>query len=125
MAYHNELGKWGENVAADYLQRQGYTILYRDWKCGHRDIDIVAVMGETLIIVEVKTRRNEVFTDADTAVDAQKIKSLSIAANAFIKRYGGTYDVRFDIITVLGTPESEPKINHIIDAFLPLSLIHI
>ena len=37
MAYHNELGKWGENVAADYLQRQGYTILYRDWKCGHRD----------------------------------------------------------------------------------------
>ncbi|EFB93409.1 MAG: YraN family protein [Prevotella bivia] len=119
MAYHNELGKWGENVAADYLQRQGYTILYRDWKCGHRDIDIVAVMGETLIIVEVKTRRNEVFTDADTAVDAQKIKSLSIAANAFIKRYGGAYDVRFDIITVLGTPESEPKINHIIDAFLP------
>lgn len=119
MAYHNELGKWGEETAANYLQKQGYTILYKDWRFGHRDIDIVAVMGDTLVIVEVKTRRNEVFTDAETAVDALKIKSLSVAANAFMKQHGGAYDVRFDIITVVGAPEGVPQINHIVDAFLP------
>ena len=42
MAAHNELGKWGEDTAADYLQRNGYTIIERDWKSGHRDLDIIA-----------------------------------------------------------------------------------
>ena len=41
MAAHNELGKWGEDTAADYLQRNGYTIVERDWKSGHRDLDII------------------------------------------------------------------------------------
>lgn len=119
MACHNDLGMWGENTAADYLQQQGYTILYRNWRCGHRDIDIIAAMGDVLVMVEVKTRRNEDFTDASAAVNASKIKSLSVAANAFIKKYGGGYDVRFDVVTVVGTPEEEPQINHITDAFLP------
>lgn len=119
MAYHNDLGMWGENTAADYLQQQGYTILYRNWRCGHRDIDIIAAMGDVLVMVEVKTRRNEDFTDASAAVNASKIKSLSVAANAFIKKYGEGYDVRFDVVTVVGTPEEEPQINHITDAFLP------
>lgn len=63
MASHNELGKWGEDVAADYLLRQGYTILERDWKSGHRDLDIIALDGDTVVFVEVKTRRNRLFTD--------------------------------------------------------------
>ena len=63
MAAHNDLGKWGENCAAEYLQRKGYTIVVRDWKSGHRDIDIVAKDNETLVFVEVKTRRNRVFIE--------------------------------------------------------------
>ena len=47
MASHNELGKWGEDVAATYLERQGYTIMERDWKSGHRDLDIIALDGVT------------------------------------------------------------------------------
>ena len=43
MAEHNDLGKWGEDLAADYLQRKGYMILERDWKSGHRDLDIIAL----------------------------------------------------------------------------------
>lgn len=49
MATHNELGKWGEDCAADYLQRMDYTIVARDWKSGHRDIDIIAIDEETLV----------------------------------------------------------------------------
>lgn len=63
MAAHNELGKWGEDMAAAYLQEKGYSILERDWKSGHHDLDIIAQEGNTLVVVEVKTRRNRLFGD--------------------------------------------------------------
>ena len=43
MAEHNELGKWGEDEAARFLQRKGFTILERDWRVGKRDLDIIAL----------------------------------------------------------------------------------
>ena len=56
MAAHNDLGKWGEDRAADYLQRKGYRIVARNWKSGHRDIDIIAMDGDeydgTVVFVE-------------------------------------------------------------------------
>jgi len=54
MATHNELGKWGEDCAADYLQRMDYTIVARDWKSGHHDIDIIAIDEETLVFSAIK-----------------------------------------------------------------------
>ena len=62
MAAHNELGKWGENLAAEYLQDKGYEILERDWKSGHHDLDIVAKEDDTLVVVEVN-RANTVRFD--------------------------------------------------------------
>ena len=60
MAQHNELGKWGEDIAQDFLRQNGYRILYRDWKYGHRDLDLVAIDNDVLVIVEVKTTENQV-----------------------------------------------------------------
>ena len=51
MAEHNERGRWGEQKAAEYLEHKGYRILWRDWRDGHRDIDIVAVDADQLVIV--------------------------------------------------------------------------
>ena len=61
MAQHNDLGKWGEAFAADFLQKQGYIIRERDWQFGKRDIDIIALTADltTLVFVEVKTRTNK------------------------------------------------------------------
>ena len=56
MAAHNELGKWGEDMAEAYLLEKGYSILERDWKSGHHDLDIIARDEDTLVIIEVKTR---------------------------------------------------------------------
>ena len=117
MASHNELGKWGEDVAATYLERQGYTIMERDWKSGHRDLDIVALDGNTVVFVEVKTRSNRMFTDPEIAVDYQKIRHLQQAANHYIKYRHINHDIRFDIITVVGTMNDSPAIDHIKDAF--------
>ena len=117
MALHNELGKWGEDVAANYLERQGYTIIERDWKSGHRDLDIIAREGDTVVFVEVKTRRNRQFADPEMAVDNQKIRHLQQAANHYIKYRHIDHDIRFDIITVVGTMDETPSIEHIKDAF--------
>ena len=115
MATHYELGQWGEEVAADYLLRKGYTIVERNWKSGHRDLDIVAWDGQQLVFVEVKTRRNRAFTDPETAIDYQKMRHLRQAANHYIKYRRLDCDLRFDVITVVGTPETEPEIEHIED----------
>lgn len=119
MATHNELGKWGEQVAEKHLLEKDYRIVQCNWRYGHRDIDIIAAKGDMLVFVEVKTRRNNMFTDPEMAVDYQKIRSLSIAANAFIKQYRINADIRFDVITVVGC-EDNFEINHIEDAFLPI-----
>ena len=119
MAEHNDLGRWGEEVAATYLQRKGYTVIEQDWKSGHRDLDIIALneTKNTLVFVEVKTRRNQMFTDPVDAVGYQKIRNLQQAANHYVKYRRIDLDIRFDIITVVGTPDMEPDISHIEDAF--------
>ena len=117
MALHNELGRWGEDVAADYLERQGYTIIERDWKSGHRDLDIIALDGDMVVFVEVKTRSNRMFTDPEMAIDYQKIRHLQQTANHYIKYRHIDSDIRFDIITVVGTINDSPAIDHIKDAF--------
>ena len=108
MAAHNELGTWGEEMAVRFLERKGYTILERDWKSGHRDIDIIATDGEIIVFVEVKTRRNRMFGEPEEAIDYQKLRNLRVAINHFV--------IRLDAITVVGTPDSgEPEITHIQD----------
>lgn len=116
MAAHNELGKWGEDCAADYLQRKGYVIVERDWKSGHRDIDIVAMDGLTMVFAEVKTRRDRVYAAPEDAVDYHKRRNLQGAINHYIKCHHVDYDIRFDVLTVVGLPDGqEPEINHLKD----------
>jgi len=117
MAAHNELGKWGEDLATEYLQEKGYEILERDWKSGHHDLDIVAKDGNTLVVVEVKTRRNRLFGDPEEAIDYKKRQSLQSAINHYVKTHRAN-SVRFDIISIVGTIGSKPEIDHIIDVAL-------
>ena len=113
MAAHNELGKWGEDTAAAYLEEKGYQIIERDWKSGHHDLDIVAKEDNTLVIVEVKTRRSRLFGDPEEAIDYKKRQSLQSAINHYVKSHHTGHDVRFDIISIVGTIGSEPEIEHI------------
>ncbi|MBE6264324.1 MAG: YraN family protein [Prevotella sp.] len=121
MAAHNDLGKWGEEVAAEFLASNGYTILERDWKDGHRDIDIIArTADETIVFVEVKTRTFDAIAKPEDAITKQKIKSIGKAANAYVKAYQLWNELRFDVITIIGNRKENAQINHIADAFNPL-----
>lgn len=115
MATHNELGKWGEDVAADYLERNGFLIVERDWKSGHRDLDIVAWDGPTLVFVEVKTRQNREFGNPEWAVNYSKLRNLRLAAQHYIQYRHVDQPYRFDVVTVVGQPGRTPEIEHIED----------
>ena len=120
MAEHNDTGRWGEQKAAEYLERKGYRILWRDWRDGHRDLDIVAVDAAQLVVVEVKTRRNSDYMQPELAVDARKMRSLAVAAAKFVRTYGIEFPLRFDIVAVTGMPGCQCDIRHIEDAFTPM-----
>ena len=118
MADHNDLGKLGEELAVNYLIEKGYEILERNWRNKHKEIDIIAKDGGTLVIVEVKTRQNDGFMEPDMAVTRQKQMRLVYAANAYVFRNRLDLDIRFDIISIVFN-QGNPKIDHIEDAFLP------
>ncbi len=122
MAEHNELGKWGEDEAAHFLENKGYSILERDWKMGKRDLDIVAMSENhaTLVFIEVKTRKNDEFQEPEEAVDTLKMRNLAIAANAYVKLMNIDTEIRFDIVSVIGGKGNIFRIEHIEDAFNPL-----
>lgn len=124
MAAHNELGKWGEEMAAEYLQQKGYRIIERDWRSGNRDIDIIAQAPDlsTLVFVEVKTRKNEVIMRAADAVNPTKARNIALSANNYIKMHHVDGLLRFDIITIVGTNAQNMKLEHIINAFNPMQL---
>ena len=116
IAPNNELGTWGEEQAADFLIHKGYTILERDWKSGHRDIDIIATNGQVVVFVEVKARRNRIFGEPEDAVNYMKMHNLRAAINHYVKFKNIRLDIRFDIITVVGTPYmGQAEITHIED----------
>lgn len=116
MAYHNELGTIGEQLAVDYLLRNGYEILDRNFRFQKAEIDIIAQKEDTLAIVEVKTRNSAFFGDPQDFVTPSKIKLLVKAANEYVVSNNIDLETRFDIIAVLKNKHVE-QIEHFKNAF--------
>lgn len=115
-----DAGLWGENLAARFLERAGLKILGRRVRVGTRDeLDLVARDGESLVFVEVKTRRSEDFGRPVSAVDRKKRHAMSRAAVRYLAKlkYPRVF-FRFDVVEVVGCPEDdEPELRHIRNAF--------
>ena len=118
MAEHNDVGKFGEEMAQNHLLAKGYKIIAKNWRFGKDEIDIVAKHNNFLVIVEVKTRSTDFFGDPEEAVTKKKQKFLVRAADAYINNNKIAEEVRFDIISIVVTG-SHWEINHIEDAFYP------
>lgn len=120
MARHNELGKWGEQLAVDLLVTKGYAIVERNWRAGNLELDIIAIKGSRIVFVEVKTRSTD-FVDPAAAVDRRRIMRLVRAADSYIHANNIPHEAQFDIILIVGSPDlpETPQIEHIPDAFLP------
>ena len=116
----HRLGARGEQLAVDFLKRLGYRIIAQ----GHRkklgEIDVIAVDGQCMVFVEVKTWRSNAEADPSMAVDQSKQDKITRTALVYLKRHGLlNQPARFDVITVVCAEEQggEPKIRHYKSAF--------
>ncbi len=116
MAQSHDIGKKGENLAAAYLKTKGYTILETNWRTGRLEIDVIARKGNTLTIVEVKTRSTNAFGEPELFVNKIKQRMLARAAARYMATNSLDLEIRFDIMALL-INESGHHIKHIPDAF--------
>ncbi|MEZ4801747.1 MAG: YraN family protein [Gelidibacter sp.] len=116
MAYHNDLGKIGEQLAVELLEAKGYDILARNYLFQKAEIDIIAKHDNMLVCVEVKTRNSEFFGDPQEFVTKAKIKNLVKAMDAFVQENDFDLESRFDIIAVLKNKKIE-QLTHYENAF--------
>lgn len=98
MAFHNVKGQCGEDYAAAVLVSMGYTILHRNWRYNHKEVDAVALHSGILVFVEVKTRTDD--TPAADLISPAKIRHLLDAAEAYIAKFNRMEEVRFDVLIV-------------------------
>jgi putative endonuclease len=116
MADHNDLGKLGEEMAVEFLQKNGYKILETNWTFQKAEVDIIAKKENTLAIIEVKTRSSLDFGLPQDFVKPKKIQLLVKAVNEYVVSNNLDVEVRFDIIAVHKEGKSF-AIEHLIDAF--------
>lgn len=114
-----EIGQWGEDQAVTFLQKKQYEILERNWRYSRAEVDIIASYQGQLVFVEVKFRKNHAFGKPETFVDRRKQLLLAEVAAVYCERNSYDDEIRFDVISITGKPETKCQILHIEDAFFP------
>jgi len=109
-----EKGRQGEELACRYLEGQGLVVLSRNWTCRDGELDVVAVEGDRLVVVEVKTRSGPAWGRPDEAVDQRKLSRLRRTALRWLASHGvGWCNVRVDLISVTWPPSGEARLQHL------------
>ena len=119
MSIQQNHGAWGEGLAVALLEQSGLVIVERNWRYKRAEIDIIARENGVLVFVEVKTRAYSAFGLPEGMVDQRKRKLLIDAAMAYMRAVGHEWEIRFDIVSVLGEPGKPTEIKHFRDAFFP------
>jgi putative endonuclease len=115
---HLLMGRKGERLACRFLMKQGFDILARRFQARRGEIDLIALEGDVLAFIEVKTRASRAFGEPWEFVDWEKQQSLQQAADEFVARFDlGRYAYRFDIVSVLAPGTSQQEISLYRNAF--------
>ena len=114
---NQETGKLGEQLAADYVVTLGYKILERNWRYSRSEIDLIAMDGSILVLIEVKTRSYDFFGTPETFVSDQKELLMHEAASVYMEKINHDWEFRFDIIGILLNKNGTHKLEHFMDAF--------
>lgn len=114
MRLKDSVGIYGEQVAADHLERAGFVVLARNWRCDIGEIDIVALDGATVVVCEVKTRSGLGFGSGLEAVTPQKLARLHRLARRWRDETGrAAAELRVDVIAVHRRRRGEPQVVHV------------
>ncbi|HLT29341.1 MAG TPA: YraN family protein [Myxococcaceae bacterium] len=112
-------GDRAEALAASFLERDGYTVLARNYTCRVGELDLVASRGEVLAVVEVRMRSTDRFGDPALTISHAKQRKIVRTTLRFMQEHGlslARYAIRFDVITVLGRGE-QAVLEHLPGAF--------
>lgn len=119
MAEHNDFGRLGEELAAEYLQNNGFKILERGYRFKHGEVDIIAYKKKCIHFVEVKTRTSDYLGSPVLQVNRAKQKLIIQCAQHYVTQFVNEYEVSFDVIGIVKNKTTE-LIEHIEGAFTPL-----
>ncbi|MFJ4039065.1 YraN family protein [Microbacterium sp. NPDC090007] len=119
MAAKDDLGRAGEDRAVDHLIGDGYRIIARNWRCPQGEIDVVAERDDTLVVVEVKTRRSELYGHPFEAIDKRKAQRLWRLAMAWLAAHPDEARgkrLRIDAVGLVGPDARTARLEHLEDA---------
>jgi putative endonuclease len=120
-----EIGRWGEDLAVDFLRAKEYTVLSRNLHFSGGEIDLVATPkgseGTFLVFVEVKTRTSKLHGYPEESINRRKYKHLLTAIQKYFEANpDAPIDYRLDVIAVLGDPSvAKPQIQHYQGVVIP------
>jgi putative endonuclease len=116
--YKQRLGKSGEDLAVSFLKKNGFEILERNYRFGHKEIDIIGKDENTIVFIEVKTGRSKNFGAPQERVNLKKQKSMIEVAQDYIQKNDlRDFDFRFDVVAI-EFEKGNRKIEHIKNAFM-------
>lgn len=133
MAAKDELGRRGEDLAVAWAETRGWTVLARNWRGERGELDIVALDGECVVVLEVKTRSSTSLGGPIAAVTRQKVQRLRGCTGEWLVRgrvewaagspdgacgaaavvLSGTADIRIDVLGILWPPDATPRFEHV------------
>jgi len=118
MAAKDELGRRGEDLAADYLTDRGLVVLTRNWRCREGELDLVATDADRLVVCEVKTRSGTAFGEPAEAVTARKAMRIRRVTQVWLAVHRLPWcEIRFDVLAVLLAPGRPATVQHFEGAF--------
>jgi putative endonuclease len=114
-----QLGKSAEDIAAEHLRRQGLEVLARNYRRRNGELDVVARVGDVLVVVEVRTRTSELFGGAAASIDGWKRRKIIRATQQLLQQQQdlARLRVRFDVIVVHDVASAHPRVEWIQHAF--------
>jgi len=115
----DELGRYGEGLAAQHLAAAGMTVLDRNWRCREGELDLVARDRDgTLVFCEVKTRSSTAFGEPAEAVGRVKARRLHVLAMRWLDEHpAGGAALRFDVVAIVRRRGEPPVVRHLREAF--------
>ena len=115
----SETGRKGEEIALAWLERHGYRLLDRNWRCSHKELDLVMESAERVHFIEVKTLTPPLLIRPYEKVDERKQALLAAAARRYIALKRVMKEVQFDVVSVV-LGEDGPEVDYIPEAFIPI-----
>lgn len=119
MAKQHQNGKLAEDIATQFLNDLGYTVLERNWRFSKAEVDIIAKDKKILVFVEVKSKTYSYYGAPEESISSHKERLIIDAAGVYMEQIGHDWEIRFDIISILFDKQMNPTISHFKDAFYP------